>query len=315
MTWRTDVETWIKSKRSIPNALIKDYIHLFELAFQNAFSPEDVWFGVHKTSVSLVVGQIYLLGVTNDGIWLLIDRKLEDDRINYKVVKSTKDHLNPLIWAKINDLQKVDLLTDNSDIWNSYALASKKIRDFWVSSSRDDEFQTSKGKIPLLDIWQNSSRLESLSVGTLTEKVSEEVGDFDPSDIEDARQRQLRAIVQRRGQNKFRQNLMTIHGARCQITNCDVPDALEAAHIVPYQGLNTNHIKNGLLLRSDIHTLFDLYLISINPENHEIVLSKGLKNSVYQELDGKKLRLPSNTKFISNLALEVHYDRFICKNR
>src|ERR1700722_13744752 len=45
-----------------------------------------------------------------------------------------------------------------------------------------------------------------------------------------------------------------------------IPWVLEAAHITPYMGASTNSLLNGLLLRADIHTLFNLGLISIDPD-------------------------------------------------
>lgn len=81
---------------------------------------------------------------------------------------------------------------------------------------------------------------------------------FDASSIVDARERVLGQIVRRRGQQEFREKLLVAYEGRCAITGCDAIEALEAAHIVPYLGTETNHVQNGLLLRADIHTLFDL---------------------------------------------------------
>ena len=78
---------------------------------------------------------------------------------------------------------------------------------------------------------------------------------FDPSNIEDARKRISRMIAQRRGQRAFRNNLFDAYGGRCAITGCEVPDVLEAAHIFPYRGEETNKVKNGLLLRVRPETL------------------------------------------------------------
>ncbi len=50
---------------------------------------------------------------------------------------------------------------------------------------------------------------------------------------------------------------MDAYGGRCAVTNCDIEDVLEAAHISPYNGPSTDQVYNGLLLRTDIHTLFD----------------------------------------------------------
>jgi putative restriction endonuclease len=118
--------------------------------------------------------------------------------------------------------------------------------------------------------------------------------------------------VQRRGQAKFRQILLSIYRNQCQVTGCDVTAALEAAHIIPYQGESTNHVKNGLLLRADIHTLFDLHLITINPETYEILLSSNLSTSSYQELHGKLLSLPQDKAFLPEVsAMRKHYKRFL----
>jgi len=64
---------------------------------------------------------------------------------------------------------------------------------------------------------------------------------------------------------------------------------LEAAHIDPYRGRESNHPENGLLLRADLHTLFDLDLLGINPETLEILLSPSACRSGYQLFQGKIL--------------------------
>lgn len=110
---------------------------------------------------------------------------------------------------------------------------------------------------------------------------------------EDARKRQLREIVVRQGQPKFRAELIMAYNGCCAISGCNVLAALEAAHITPYMGAASNNISNGLLLRGDIHTLFDLGLISID-EEYRVNLSPSLEMSDYNSLAGNKLILPSN---------------------
>ncbi|WP_429001222.1 HNH endonuclease [Stenotrophomonas maltophilia] len=75
------------------------------------------------------------------------------------------------------------------------------------------------------------------------------------------------------------------------MTGCNVFDALEAAHIHPYSGLKSNDVRNGLLLRADVHTLFDLYLIAINPGSLRIAVAPALQQSTYFEVDGRELRI------------------------
>ena len=141
----------------------------------------------------------------------------------------------------------------------------------------------------------------------------ESKSDFNPKDLTDARQRTIRAIVQRQGQPKFRSELLKAYGGQCAITDCDAESALEAAHIFPYRGTDTNHVKNGLLLRADIHTLFDLYLISIDPNTSKVVVSSSLLNTCYKEINGKPLKSPKDYASPSPEAIARHYQIFLLK--
>jgi putative restriction endonuclease len=115
---------------------------------------------------------------------------------------------------------------------------------------------------------------------------------FDPTDLEDARDRILREITRRRGQRAFRDGLLRAYEGRCAITDCEVKDVLEAGHIVPYLGPLTNRTDNGLLLRADIHTLFDCGLISIDADTRTVVVADRLLATDYANLNGKALRAP-----------------------
>jgi hypothetical protein len=118
-------------------------------------------------------------------------------------------------------------------------------------------------------------------------------GGFDPENDEDARHRVFREIVQRRGQPQFRANVLAAYRNRCAVTKCSVVEVLEAAHIRPYNGEHTNDPRNGLLLRADIHLLFDQNLIGINPKTMNVVLSDKVKKSnLYKNYDNRPLRLP-----------------------
>lgn len=117
---------------------------------------------------------------------------------------------------------------------------------------------------------------------------------FDPTGQEDARARVLREVVQRRGQRKFRKALIDAYGGRCAITGCPVVPLLEAAHITPYLGPDTNAIKNGILLRADIHTLWDLGLLAVDPDTGEVWVSPDVDDPTYRVLSGQPLKHPSH---------------------
>jgi predicted restriction endonuclease len=109
----------------------------------------------------------------------------------------------------------------------------------------------------------------------------------------DTRARLLREVVQRRGQAAFRRQLLAGYGGRCAVTGCDAADALEAAHIIGYRGRATQHVRNGLLLRADIHTPFDLGLLVICPDTLRVALAPALRASSYAALDSQPLTLPA----------------------
>lgn len=134
---------------------------------------------------------------------------------------------------------------------------------------------------------------------------------FDPDSVHDERERAIRAIRVRRGQLAFRTALLDAYERRCAITGCAVEDVLEAAHITPYLGSLTNHVSNGLLLRADLHTLFDCGLLAIEPKTRTVVIANALKASSYAKLSGKLLRQPRDeARGPSKRNLEKRYAIF-----
>lgn len=134
---------------------------------------------------------------------------------------------------------------------------------------------------------------------------------FDPADMEDGRKRVFRSIRLRQGQPSFRKKLLKAYGEACAFTGEGVPWVLDAAHIVPYFGPKTNHVTNGLLLRSDVHTLFDLGLIAVDPTSRTLRVSALLKQTPYALLDGKPLREAKlASKRASPAALAAHFATF-----
>lgn len=134
---------------------------------------------------------------------------------------------------------------------------------------------------------------------------------FDPNSTEDGRHRIIASIVRRLGQPVFRRRLFVAYNAQCAITRCPTAWVLEAAHITPYRGIRTNAVSNGLLLRADVHTLFDLALIAIDPQVMQVRVSSVLRTSPYQAFDGNSLQLPRVTASQPNpVALAQHYRSF-----
>jgi len=139
------------------------------------------------------------------------------------------------------------------------------------------------------------------------EEELEQQGAFDPTGIKDARTRILSSIVRRQGQPAFRRRLLAAYNRRCAITGCSMEAVLEAAHIIAYKGEITNHLGNGLLLRADLHTLFDLRLIAIEEASMRLLVSPKLNGTGYENYRGKKVRIPkAKMSQPSREAIEQH---------
>ena len=104
-----------------------------------------------------------------------------------------------------------------------------------------------------------------------------------------------KSLQKRQGQKKFRKGLIKVYEGRCAITVCKVECVLKAAHIKPYHLIKNslgeeNNSKNGILLRADLHTIFDLNLLVIHPQTKKIEIKESLQDSEYKILDGRTLR-------------------------
>lgn len=102
------------------------------------------------------------------------------------------------------------------------------------------------------------------------------------------RQKHLAEVLSRNGQAKFRSDLMAIFGNMCIVSNCNIPEALQAAHIVTKKGHDLNKISNGLILRSDIHLLFDADLMSIDPRDFVVSFDERC-TKYYSDFHGKSI--------------------------
>lgn len=97
--------------------------------------------------------------------------------------------------------------------------------------------------------------------------------------------------TQREGQSEFRQKVASAYCHKCCITGESCADLLEAAHIQGYISKESNHIQNGLLLRVDLHKMFDSGLLAIE-ENYRVIVSKIVTSEYYQSFNGKPISLP-----------------------
>lgn len=105
----------------------------------------------------------------------------------------------------------------------------------------------------------------------------------------------------RLGQGGFRLGVTEAYERRCAITGERTLPVLDAAHIRPVTKSGTHAISNGLLLRSDVHTLFDDGYVTVTRAG-EFRVSRKLAEDwsngrVYYALDGQQVRLPARPEY------------------
>jgi putative restriction endonuclease len=131
--------------------------------------------------------------------------------------------------------------------------------------------------------------------------------EFDPSADTDTRLKVVAEVRRRQGAPRFRRALLYAYEGRCAMSRYDAEPALEAAHIIPYRGPQTNHPANGLLLRADMHDLFDLGLVAVDTEVMRLRLAKELEGTMYEGFADALLWIPRDAEARPSLeALERH---------
>ena len=111
-----------------------------------------------------------------------------------------------------------------------------------------------------------------------------------------ARFAQPRLICPRLGQGAFRFQITDIYQRCCAVTGVQALPALEAAHIRPYSDGGLHEPKNGLLLRRDIHSLFDAGYMTVTTD-YRFKVSRLIREefddcSDYYAFDGIEIFLP-----------------------
>ncbi|HET7615741.1 MAG TPA: HNH endonuclease, partial [Bacillales bacterium] len=119
----------------------------------------------------------------------------------------------------------------------------------------------------------------------------------------------------RRGQQFFRQAVLTAYDVRCCISGINVPRLLVASHIKPWGKFPDCRLnpKNGLCLSTLHDAAFDAGLITLD-ENLNVRLSKRLRSFFPQpaleqnfvSFEGKPIRLPDKLAEPDSTFLQYH---------
>lgn len=123
-----------------------------------------------------------------------------------------------------------------------------------------------------------------------------------------------RLVVPRRGQREFRALVTGAYGQRCAITGSRLLPTLQAAHIRPVEREGQHRIDNGLLLRADVHLLFDAGYLGVHPTRRTLEVSSKLRSvygngDYFYERAGQPLAVPLRAADRPDrVALDWHRD-------
>jgi putative restriction endonuclease len=119
-------------------------------------------------------------------------------------------------------------------------------------------------------------------------------------------------VLPRLGQGSFRIVVTDAYQRQCAVTRSRTLPVLEAAHIRPYSEGGEHCVENGLLLRSDLHTLFDQGYLTVTP-NHRLQVSRRIREDFengqeYYEMRGRGIHLPLNPAYHPDRDLLVWHN-------
>jgi putative restriction endonuclease len=158
----------------------------------------------------------------------------------------------------------------------------------WIPAPLDWKSGIQQGKSYDLSVEPGLSLWKQLHVNMLVASSVQE---------EKARYGEPVITLPRLGQGSFRVMVTDAYNRRCAITNEKTLPALDAAHIKPFSESGQHVVSNGLLLRRDLHALFDKGYITITTSN-KVEVSRRIKEEFengrdYYKFQGNEIRLPN----------------------
>lgn len=167
-------------------------------------------------------------------------------------------------------------------------------REAWIPQPSDYQRQIVQGKTYDLltgegrKLWDAClERVRRVSLSPLPDLVAES-----------ARYGSPQIVRPRLGQGTFRIAVTDAYGRACAVTTEHSLPALDAAHIMPYAEGGAHEVSNGILLRRDIHRLFDLGYVTVDSTTRCFEVSRRLREEwdngkIYYEMRGRQLREPA----------------------
>lgn len=148
----------------------------------------------------------------------------------------------------------------------------------------------------------------------LPEEFQDWVPAVDWKERRSALPREVTESVNRPGASEFRNFVLDVYSNSCAISKFISVQIIEVAHIVPYYGVESDHIENAIPLRADLHKLFDKGLLVIffsdSDKKYKVKIHDFVMDD-YKSFNGIELNLPLDRNFApSRNALFEHQQLF-----
>jgi len=161
-------------------------------------------------------------------------------------------------------------------------------RELWIPIPEDWKANIVRGRDydltgePGLTLWQRIQAALAVSAGVREQP---------------ARYGNPALVLPRLGHGSFRVLVTDVYERRCAITNERTLPALEAAHIKPFSENGPLSVNNGILMRRDLHALYDRGYLTITPA-YQIEVSRRIKEEFengkeYYRHHGNQIRIPT----------------------
>lgn len=123
----------------------------------------------------------------------------------------------------------------------------------------------------------------------------------------------------RLGQGLFSLAVRDAYNGACAVTGEHSAPVLEAAHIKPYARGGEHSVQNGLLLRSDLHRLFDKGYVTVTPD-YEFKVGKRLREEFkngrsYYQLNGHRILVPVESGLLPDRDLLEWHQQMVFDSR
>ncbi len=171
-------------------------------------------------------------------------------------------------------------------------------RSEWIPMPEDFKLNTVTGKTydaasgTGRELWEAVSERLKLSPASVLQEGTATVAAIESNGFGSPQ-----IVHPRLGQGLFRVEVTEAYDRKCAITGERTLPVLEAAHIKPYSLVQQHKVSNGLLLRSDLHRLFDGGYLTIDPKDRRVVVSDRIREEFqngkeYYQFEDRVLREP-----------------------